>query len=622
MSRPSSATVADYVIVAISPLLIMMLVGSLMFFMTNLFYDGQFPGRLRFAIAMFVLAAVLIARLSIEEGREYASLFAAPLALVTLWSLMRYTDASFLLALPLVAFVWWWADRLTWDCTVIEQGRDASGQGLLQTMGFAGPAGESADAAGPETTDPESDLSATTARAANRKALGAVWRQWWARRRRFHTPGVWVVYFSLASLPLFAIGQWMLPDAAEVRSSSFRWLMVFVASALALLLTTSLLQLRRYLRQRRLEMPVEMAGIWLGTGAALIAGLMLACLILPRPRTEVSLLDTLDRIGSRPNLQASRRSAGSEGVENPQSATPATVSGEQANRAADAPGNKEGSGNKKSSGNKEGSGNKDRAGSKDRAGDGGKDNRPNGSGSTNGGQDRSGRGTEAGRERVGGHREMPPAPDAAKSDSPPSGRPAPPRAGNDRSSGASSPAGRFRNPWEAVNLNLGAAFKWGYWLLLGVVLLYLVIRYGGEIAKALAQFWQDLMNLFRRQASRSDSPDATSTESLVSPPALLPFSAYKNPFIGNRAKRLTTEQLVRHTFEAMQAWGYERGVAKLPDQTAWEFAVCVANHEPAMDGWAKDLATVYAQTAYAKDLSLPTNTAELLRRVWTVMTSS
>ncbi len=75
---------------------------------------------------------------------------------------------------------------------------------------------------------------------------------WWRRSRGKHTPGVWVLYFSLAALPLFGIGQHWVP-AADVgrRRYVFSLLLVYVASALALLVTTSFLGLRRYLRQRR-----------------------------------------------------------------------------------------------------------------------------------------------------------------------------------------------------------------------------------------------------------------------------------------------------------------------------------------------------------------------------------
>jgi len=102
---------------------------------------------------------------------------------------------------------------------------------------------------------------------------------WWERwrkhreeqRKRPHNPGVWIVYFSLAALPLYGLGQSLIPAADEGRRRYVFWLMiVYLGSGLGLLLTTSFLGLRRYLRQRKLPMPTSIAGVWLTTGGLLI----------------------------------------------------------------------------------------------------------------------------------------------------------------------------------------------------------------------------------------------------------------------------------------------------------------------------------------------------------------
>ncbi|MCH2132060.1 MAG: hypothetical protein MK179_23215, partial [Pirellulaceae bacterium] len=72
-------TLMDYMVIAITPVLIMLLVGSLTFFLLTVFYDGLYDARLRFIFSCFVFAVVLIARISIEEGKERAVLFAIPL---------------------------------------------------------------------------------------------------------------------------------------------------------------------------------------------------------------------------------------------------------------------------------------------------------------------------------------------------------------------------------------------------------------------------------------------------------------------------------------------------------------------------------------------------------------
>src|SRR6187401_2722670 len=127
MARRSPETLADYLVVAISPALIMLLVGSLVFFLIEVFYQGQYEARLLFVMAMFVMAIVCVARIAMEEGAGYASLFGVPLALVTALALSRFVEvrgpmAAFgpLVNWGLMALIWWSAHKLTWDCTLID----------------------------------------------------------------------------------------------------------------------------------------------------------------------------------------------------------------------------------------------------------------------------------------------------------------------------------------------------------------------------------------------------------------------------------------------------------------------------------------------------------------------
>ena len=46
MSGRLDKTLADYLAIAISPVLIMTLVGSLVFFLLEVFYHGGYPGRM------------------------------------------------------------------------------------------------------------------------------------------------------------------------------------------------------------------------------------------------------------------------------------------------------------------------------------------------------------------------------------------------------------------------------------------------------------------------------------------------------------------------------------------------------------------------------------------------
>jgi hypothetical protein len=158
---------------------------------------------------------------------------------------MMRTQPSSLLGIVLLATVWFCAHKLVWDCTLIDEDQDSSGQGLLQNAPVKNPPGKIAAP---------------------------------------HSPGRWVVYFSLVALPLFGVGQMLLPgDAANARRAGFVFLAFYLAATLGLLVTTSFLGLRRYLRQRYLKMPPAIAVAWLkfGVGVALIV--LIGAIFLPRP---------------------------------------------------------------------------------------------------------------------------------------------------------------------------------------------------------------------------------------------------------------------------------------------------------------------------------------------------
>src|SRR6478672_6489524 len=145
MAKKLYMTTADYLVIAVSPALIMAMVGSLVYFLIEVFYDGDYAARLDYAFGLFVFAAVLVARISIDEGREYAAMFALPLGGAMYLVLLKFAEHpspfSWLINLVLMCLVWWCSDRLTWDSTVIDDDEDASGEGLMQRMGVDGPDG-------------------------------------------------------------------------------------------------------------------------------------------------------------------------------------------------------------------------------------------------------------------------------------------------------------------------------------------------------------------------------------------------------------------------------------------------------------------------------------------------
>ncbi len=296
--RPNQ-TLADYVALALSPALVMGLVGSLVFFLIEVCYplQGEYKDHLQYIFFFFVFGAVLVGRISMTQGvAGRAGLYGLVLAGAAWAGMQVYVQypkdsaaASFswLINLVLVGVVWWCAHRLTWDCTQIDEETEVGGEGLLQATGLEKPADDAANKAPTEETEINSD-----------KKEPGILIGWWEKFERYREGrknrrvlGAWVVYFSLAALPLFGLGEALIPVEETARRQYVFWLTaLYVGCGLGLLLTTCFLSIRRYLRQRRLQMPASMTAVWLTTGGVLIAGLLLIGALLPRPRPEYSML--------------------------------------------------------------------------------------------------------------------------------------------------------------------------------------------------------------------------------------------------------------------------------------------------------------------------------------------
>jgi hypothetical protein len=300
-------TPADYMAMAACPALIMVLVGSLVFFLLQIGYAGESLGRLQWTLFWFVFAMVLVSRIAIERSPGAAFLYGLALAAATSLLLTQYIGFLWGVWL-LLALIWWACNQMVFDCTLIDDEQDASGQGLLQHQTVARwlrtslvqvravpspPASNHAAAAliTPRIPPPRQQTSTLNARrTAPPKAL---------KKQELHAPGLWVLYFSFAAVPVFGLGEILLrSNDIAGRRFAFVLLFCYVASALVLLLLTSFLGLRRYLRQRYLVMPGSIASTWITQGAVLLLAVLVVSLLLPRPVTPYSLADFVPKLTS------------------------------------------------------------------------------------------------------------------------------------------------------------------------------------------------------------------------------------------------------------------------------------------------------------------------------------
>ena len=149
-------------------------------------------------------------------------------------------------------------------------------------------------------------------------------------------------------------------------------------------------------------------------------------------------------------------------------------------------------------------------------------------------------------------------------------------------------------------------------VLVGVVVYY-VTHHREELRKLWQEFlawWNGLWGV---------AQDDLLPESLAagkSMPRRLPFSSFANPFRRNNKTELA--ELVRYTFEAMEAWGAERGLERKAEMTAEEY---VKNIVPLLPKCKDDLlgfSNAFVRLAYAGSRPVSLDPA-ILQRIWQSM---
>lgn len=322
-------------------------------------YRGDYSGRVGYIWFMFILGTVGIARLSIEQSRKYALGYMAALGAATFIVLSRFitVQGSLSAITPIVngamiALVWILADRITFDCTLIDEDQDASDRGLLDGL---------------------SQSESSALRDSKQHAT----------RRRAHQPGRTVLWLTAAALPVFGFGQAMLPQDERWQRSAIMALAVYLFATLSLLVATSFLGVRRYLRQRGVDMPANVSLAWLVGGVVMTMVMLLLCFLLPQPGKMLATVQLPSSLDSPDWLKPSKYGWGNETVKpdasNPSAATaPTPPESEPAENGE--PGDSSGKGNSPggSSGANQDSGSSgqqnDASGSEGKSGKGGKAN--------------------------------------------------------------------------------------------------------------------------------------------------------------------------------------------------------------------------------------------------------
>jgi len=638
--RPSNV---DYALAGIAPFFIIGMIGSLTFFLITVFYRGDYPARLMWILGLYTFASVLIARIAMEQTRTYAMGYMVCLGLATLLVAPRFIAIQGpmgWLTLPLLVFflvlIAFLADRITFDCTSINEADASSGVGLLQSLGLNKA----------ETYQKSKELQSRS---------GA-----YLKRRKKHNPGVWVLYFALMVLPLFGVGQFFIRDAAS-RTFSHRLLFVYLFCTLSLLVLISLLSLRKYLREREIEMEIPFAIRWLSIGIAAVSALLVVFALLPIPNQSLWSWELPVKITNRDDLQAHKMGWGNEGVEDKNAVPPGAQNGEQPdapngdegkpakeqNNAAGKPGegkpindeqgdseqgakggeakqgqndqqqgkkldrnnddnpserrkepNQNSSSKQKKSNNSEpgeAPKNQPQQAEQNKRGEQAKGaEKSNGNERSEGKEQSKDQGKEQGkgdgnpREKDGRQKQpgnqqpndqqpnqQPDKQDAGqppKAQEPPQNQPPP-----------APPPQSWSMQW-----NPGPLLQW----LVVLVLLIIAVIFGIKYRKAIVDFFRNLLGRADVDASVDLNQNKAETAELFPP-----FLSFQNPF-ANRA--MSTEQIVRQMFRALQSWGYERRVVRSVEETPDEYVRRLGKRYPEQKQNLVSLGSLYGRLAYAR----------------------
>jgi hypothetical protein len=390
------------------------------------------------------------------------------------------------------------------------------------------------------------------------------------------------------------------------------------------------LNLRRYLRQRHVEMPLPIAGTWVGVGAVLIVIVMMLAILIPRPGAEVALSRPPWQVGSPGGLSAARFAVNRDGGEqqgDEQDATAGERTAEEGQGELDKSVGKVDP-NSNAKGTKESdSGKPGKSGPQDGKGESGGKQGDDPNNPASDGSQQQGNGSVAKRNADGkqnksegrsrsqiakskGEREQ--ASGEKKDD------------GKDQSSEQArgirkmaTPTAHPPNPIQNIASSLGGlagVLKVVFYIVLAVVLAVLVWKYREQILRGLA----DIMRALRELFGGPRSGEAASDEKAAAAVRPKSFAEFQDPFLTGQQARLAPEELVRYTFAAFEAWANDRGRPRSPDCTPQELIGAAVDPESPLYAEAWQLVRMYGEVAYASG-RISREAANRLRDVWQLM---
>ncbi|MCY2985873.1 MAG: DUF4129 domain-containing protein [Planctomycetota bacterium] len=620
-ARPESL---DFLLAAIAPVFIIGMIGSLVYFIIIVCYEGPFTARLMWILGLYTVAAVLIARIAIEQSRQLAFTYMFALGAATLIVAPRFMTISgslavfsFPILLGLLVLVAVLADRITFDCTSMNEQEQSTGVGLLQSLGLV------------ESERNASSVNATTKTATETENASELQTAKVKKlRRRKHNPGVWVLYFALLALPLFGLGQLVIKSPVD-RRWAFAYLFVYLLSSLFLLVLISLLSLRKYLRERGVPMETAFAIRWLTIGMTSVFVVLFLLSMLPIPGHSLLSMDLPFHFTSRDDLQANKWGWGKEGAPGEGPEFGKGAEGSEQNEQGDNQGQQQ-DGNRNHSNAEEANSGDQRNGNqvsqspsqsgsqKGKAeGDGKQGDGKQGDGKqgdkAEGSRDPS-RSEEADPSKQNNGKNEKRQPENGDDRTPDENDPQPPKGepgqqdkppleekkgvNQPKPEQAPEPPQPQKAPSMSIQWNLAALVQWLVMLVLLVVAVIFGIKYRRELVQSMRDFADWLNALLGRKKKSLIPANHVAEEATTLDDPYPPFGSFANPF--QAGSGWSREQMVRHMYLAVLSWGYERRVVRGEEETPEEFIRRLARKYPEQQESLSMLGRFYNRIAYAR----------------------
>jgi len=154
---------------------------------------------------------------------------------------------------------------------------------------------------------------------------------------------------------------------------------------------------------------------------------------------------------------------------------------------------------------------------------------------------------------------------------------------------------------------VAAILKWIFYGTIIAIAIWWSWRHRAELLDWLRSLLKGWRSLFGARNRGGETP-------VVSAPAKS-FLDFSDPFASGMAGQVTIDELVRYSFEALEAWARDNGCPRGEDETPLEFARQVGGRVEHLAKPARALAEMYSIVAYSSG-QLTTSAEQHLRALW------